>query len=162
MTTLTANMQIDSGPRLLLVCRAAIEAAASLGVNYFSAVGGLTPGADPLAVGIAIVTDCQWFSVRKEPKHHGLQQQIEGCRLRPGTRVLLVDDVVTTGGSLLKVYEHVIATGASVVGVVALIDRGEFGRQLFAEYDVPYAALVTYRDLRIEPARGSEFAASAN
>ena len=66
-------------------------------------------GADALAVGVAMVTGKAWFSVRKEPKSRGLEQFIEGFRLRdhPGTRVLLVEDVVSTGGSVRKAYDRV-------------------------------------------------------
>jgi len=152
---------LDSGPRLRLVSRAAVKAANSLGAN-FDAVGGLTMGADALAHGIALVADCEWFSVRKKPKKHGRQQWIEGSRLESGARVLLVDDVVSTGGSIKQAYDQVIATGASVVSVVALVDRGESCRQLFAERGVPYYALVTYNDLDIEQVRGSEFTTTAS
>lgn len=149
---------IDSGPSLRLVSTAAVEAANSLGIS-FDAVGGLTMGAEALAHGIAMIADCHWFSVRKEPKPRGREQWIEGTRLKSGMRVLLVDDVVSTGGSIMKAYDHVIDTGASVVGVVTLVDRGESGKQLFAKHGIPYVALVTYNDLDIEPVRGSEFAA---
>ena len=63
----------------------------------FDAVGGPTLGADALAVGIAAVSDTSWFVVRKEPKGHGTKRWIEGARLGPGVKTLLVDDVVTTG-----------------------------------------------------------------
>jgi orotate phosphoribosyltransferase len=152
---------VDSGPRLRLVSRAAVEAANSLGAS-FDAVGGLTMGADALAHGIALVAGCEWFSVRQKLKSHGRQQWIEGTRLEPGTRVLLVDDVVSTGGSIEKAYSRVTATGASVVGVVALVDRGEWGRRLFTGYGVPYTALVTYHDLDIEPVHGSKLPATAS
>lgn len=152
---------IDSGPRLRLVGMAFVEAANSLGVS-FDAVGGLTMGAEALAHGIAMVANCRWFSVRKEPKPRGREQWIEGTRLESGTRVLLVDDVVSTGGSIMKAYDHVIDTGASVVGVVTLVDRGESGRQLFAKHGVPYTTLVTYSDLGIEQVRGPEFAPTAS
>lgn len=152
---------IDKGRRLLLASRAAIAAAKSLEAS-FDAVGGPTMGAEALAHGIAMVADCLWFSVRKEPKPRGREQWVEGNRLKPETRVLLVDDVVSTGKSIMEAYEHVAATGASVVGVVALVDRGESGQQLFAKRGVPYTALVTYSDLGIEQVYGSEFAASAS
>jgi orotate phosphoribosyltransferase len=152
---------IDSGPRLRLVSRAVVVAANSIGAS-FDAVGGPTMGAEALAHGIAMVADCKWFSVRKKPKPRGREQWIEGNRLKPETRVLLVDDVVTTGDSIMTAYDHVVATGASVVGVVTLVDRGESGGQLFAKRGVPYTALVTYRDLEIEQVRGSKFAAKTS
>ena len=95
----------------------------------FDAVGGLTMGADALAHGVAMVTGKAWFSVRKEPKSRGLEQFIEGFRLKdhPGTRVLLVEDVVSTGGSVRKAYDRSIEAGAVVTGIIPMVDRGEVG-----------------------------------
>ena len=151
---------VDSGPRLSLVSRAIIELASDRSI-HFTAVGGLTMGADALAHGVAIHADSAWFSVRKEPKPRGREQWIEGCRLTAEDRVLLVDDVVSMGGSIFKAYEKVIATGAAVVGVIPMVDRGEAGGQLFAAADVPYAPLITYRDLQIEPVGGPTVAPAA-
>jgi orotate phosphoribosyltransferase len=61
---------------------------------------------------------------------------------------------VTTGGSILKAYDRVVDTGASVAGVIAMVDRGDSGRRLFEKLDVPYAALVTYHDLGINSIDG--------
>jgi orotate phosphoribosyltransferase len=144
---------LDNGARLYLVATVALAAANALEAR-FDAVGGRTMGTDPLAHAIAMITDCKWFSVRKEPKRHGRQEWIEGSRLNPGTRVLLVDDIVSTGASIMAAHDHVIRTGASVVGIVALVDRGEFARQLFATMQIPYTALVTYRDLCIAQVGG--------
>ncbi|EHI14291.1 orotate phosphoribosyltransferase [Mycolicibacterium thermoresistibile] len=141
---------VDTGTRLELVSRAVVELAAAHDIE-FDAVGGLTMGADPLAHGIAIVTGKAWFSVRKEQKSRGREQWIEGTRLAPGTRVLLVDDVISTGGSTLQAYERVTEAGAVVTGVIPMVDRGDSAARLFAERGVPFVALVTYRDLGIEP-----------
>jgi len=108
-------------------------------------------GADALAHGVAVLQDCCWFSVRKEPKLRGLKQWIEGAWLNKTDTVLLVDDVVTTGGSMLTAYDKVRATGAVIVGAIAMVDRGDQAARMFAERGVPYTALVTYRDLSIEP-----------
>ena len=64
-------------------------------------------GADPLAHGVAMVTGKAWFSVRKEQKPRGREQWIEGTRIEPGTRVLLVDDVISTGGSTEIAFDRV-------------------------------------------------------
>src|SRR5690606_28492439 len=106
---------VDTGTRLELVSRAVVELAAAHDIE-FDAVGGLTMGADPLAHGIAIVTGKASFSVRKEQKSRGREQWIEGTRLAPGTRVLLVDDVISTGGSTLQAYERVTEAGAGGAG----------------------------------------------
>lgn len=145
-----AKYAMDDGARLTLVSRATVEVAAGLGIA-FTAVGGLTMGADALAHGVSMVSGAAWFSVRKEPKARGREQGVEGTRLDAASRVLLVDDVVTTGGSIDKAYERVLATGAAVVGVVAMVDRGDAGRALFEARGVPYGAVVTYRDLGIDP-----------
>jgi orotate phosphoribosyltransferase len=141
---------VDGGPQLRLVSEAVIAAAADVGAE-FEAVGGLTMGADALAHGVALIHGCRWFSVRKEPKPRGHEQWIEGAHLQQDERVLLVDDVVTTGGSILKAHAQVKVTGAVISGVVAMVDRGDTVAKVFAELSVPYAALVTYRDLGIEP-----------
>ena len=141
---------IDTGERLNVVSRAMADLAAQHGIE-FDAVGGLTMGADPLALGIAMVTGKAWFSVRKEQKQRGREQWIEGTRLESGTRVLLVDDVISTGGSTAKAYDRVTEVGAVVTGVIPMVDRGEVATGLFAGMGVPFVALVTYRDLGIEP-----------
>ncbi|MGY4647497.1 orotate phosphoribosyltransferase [Mycobacterium sp. URHB0021] len=141
---------VDTGERLGLVSRAIADLAARNGID-FDAVGGLTMGADPLALGIAMVTGKAWFSVRKEQKQRGRGQWIEGTRLQPGTRVLLVDDVISTGGSTEIAYERVTEAGAVVAGVIPMVDRGDVATGRFARHGVPFAALVTYRDLGIEP-----------
>jgi orotate phosphoribosyltransferase len=143
---------IDSGERLTIVSRAVAELAAARGIE-FDAVGGLTMGADPLAHGVAMVTGKAWFSVRKEQKQRGREQWIEGTRLTPGTRVLLVDDVISTGGSTEIAFDRVTAAGAIVTGVIPMVDRGDIAAKRFAQRNVPFAALVTYRDLGIEPVK---------
>ena len=144
------KLAIDTGPRLRVVSTAMIEHAERQGMD-FTHVGGLTMGADPLAHGIALVAEVGWFSVRKEPKPRGLEQWIEGSHLTQRARVLLVDDVVTTGGSILKAYEKVIETGAKVTGIIPMVDRGEVALRAFADLGVPYAPLVTYKDIGIAP-----------
>ena len=131
--------------------RLVAEAAVGLCATEFDAVGGLTMGADPLAHGIAATFDTLWFSVRKQPKGRGLDQWIEGAHLGAQHRVLLVDDVVSTGGSIIQAYDRVIAVGATVVAVVTLVDRGDIAAPWFEERSIPYFALVSYRDLSIPP-----------
>jgi orotate phosphoribosyltransferase len=145
------KLAIDTGARLRVVSAAMLELARAMRLDP-THVGGLTMGADPLAHGIAMVDErLGWFSVRKEPKQRGLSRWIEGARLGPGDRVLLVDDVVTTGGSIQQAYEHVVEAGAEVVGAIPVVDRGEVATAFFAERGVAFQGLLTYVDLGIEP-----------
>jgi orotate phosphoribosyltransferase len=141
---------ISDGAALTLVCEAIIELAEVRKVD-FEAVGGLTMGADALAHGIAILTGKKWFSVRKDRKPHGKQQLIEGCRLASGTRVLLVDDVVTTGSSIMKAFDAIRELGADVTLAVSIVDRGTVASHRLRAIGLRYEALVTYVDLGIDP-----------
>jgi orotate phosphoribosyltransferase len=97
------------------------------------AVGGLTLGADPVAYAIAYAsadsdTPLRAFTVRKEAKAHGTQRRIEGP-FQPGDRVAIVEDVITTGGSALQAAEVVTEAGGLILGILALVDREEGGRE---------------------------------
>lgn len=151
---------IADGEALRLASEVILELAADAGVE-FDAVGGLTMGSDPLAHGVALVGGGAWFSVRKTTKTHGKQKRIEGTELAPGDRVLLVDDVVTTGGSILEALDAVEEAGARVVLAVTLLDRGEAAAPFFGQRGIPYAPVATYTDLGIEPVGGSAAAPSA-
>jgi orotate phosphoribosyltransferase len=114
-------------------------------------VGGLTLGADPVAYAIAAASDrdppaIDGFTVRKEAKGHGTGRHIEG-RFHAGARVVVVEDVVTTGGSALRAIEAVQAGGALVLGVLAVVDREEGGRERLEESGTPVRALVRLADL---------------
>ncbi len=117
----------------------------------FTVVGGLTMGADAIAIAVSQVENARWFLVRKEPKAHGFKRIIEGARLSTGDQVLLVDDVVTTGGSIFRVYEEVVKTGAQVVAASALVDRGGRAAEQFADRGVEYLPVATYQDLGLDP-----------
>jgi orotate phosphoribosyltransferase len=117
----------------------------------FDAAGGPTMGADALAHGVALLSGASWFSVRKEPKGHGRQAWVEGARLSAGDRVVVVEDVVSTGASLLKAVERVAALGVEVVAATALLDRSPQVAQRFAAAGVPWSPLLTWADLGIEP-----------
>jgi orotate phosphoribosyltransferase len=140
------------GADLAVACRAILETAAELGADY-DAVGGMTLGADPFSHGLAMIAGTRWFVVRKAVKGRGTNQRIEGATVGEGSRVLLLEDVATTGGSAREAYEVVRATGAAVAAVVVLVDRGDVAGQFFSAQRVPYAAVITYRDLGIEPVR---------
>src|ERR671921_2717318 len=89
-----------------------------------TAVGGTTMGADPVAcAALAAGAPVKAFFVRKERKEHGLQRWVEGPLLEPGERCLIVEDVVTTGGSTVQAIERVREEGFEIVGVVSVLDR---------------------------------------
>lgn len=150
----------SAGADLRLACDAFIEVAAEM-TDGFDAVGGLTMGADSFAHGIAVVAEVDWFSVRKKAKDRGTRKRIEGASLGSGCRALLVDDVVTRGGSIGDALAEIRLTGAEVVAAVSLVDRGTFGQHVFDQERVPYRALLTYLDLGI-PAVGDEPGATAS
>lgn len=110
-------------------------------------VGGLTMGADPVSYAIAHAswiaeTPIDAFSVRKEPKAHGTGKLIEGC-FAEGSRVVVIEDVITSGGSALKACEAVKAEGGEVLAVLSLIDRESGGRE--ALEDAGYEVFSVFR-----------------
>jgi orotate phosphoribosyltransferase len=116
-----------------------------------TAVGGMTMGADPLAtaaIGAEGGGDLVAFFVRKEKKEHGLQRWIEGPVLEAGTRCLVVEDVVTTGGSTVRAIERILEEGHEIAGVVSVVDRLAGGDVAIEEIAAaPYRALVTIDEL---------------
>lgn len=147
------KVALARGRDLRAACELIVAAAEEAGAA-FDAAGGLTMGADHLAHGVALVADREWFSVRKQPKGRGTDKWVEGAELGPGVRVLLLEDVVTTGGSMVTALDRVLDTGAEVVLAVTVVDRGEAAAAAFAGRGVPYRPLLTYRDLGIAPVGG--------
>jgi orotate phosphoribosyltransferase len=141
---------LADGSDLALACRIILDAVRERGLE-FDAAGGLTMGADHLAHGLAVVAGTRWFVVRKEPKGRGTNRLVEGAPLGAGVRVLLLDDVVTTGGSMRQAWTALDQTGATIVAAVTVVDRGDTATAFFAEVGVPYIPLLTYEDLGIEP-----------
>lgn len=116
-----------------------------------TAVGGLTLGADPIAYAIAYAssftpTPLRAFTVRKEPKAHGTHQQIEGPLIQ-GDAVVIIEDVLTTGGSALRAVEAVQKFGASVLGVLAVVDRQEGGIEKLASAGLKASALTQLSEI---------------
>ncbi|HEX15912.1 MAG TPA: orotate phosphoribosyltransferase [Deltaproteobacteria bacterium] len=117
------------------------------------AVGGPTLGADPMVTAVALVSYLEGnpipaFIIRKEPKGHGKGLWIEGDKaLRPGMKVALVEDVVTTGGSLLRAIKVAQEHGLEVVQVLALVDREEGGRENLKAAGYDLEALFTRSEL---------------
>jgi orotate phosphoribosyltransferase len=114
-------------------------------------VGGLTLGADPVSYAIAYASalagrPLRAFTVRKEAKAHGTGRLIEGP-FREGDRVAVIEDVITTGGSALRAIEAIRAAGGTPVGVLALVDREEGGREAIEATGLPVVALATAREI---------------
>jgi orotate phosphoribosyltransferase len=115
-----------------------------------TAVGGMTMGADPIACSaLAAGAEVKAFFVRKERKQHGLQRWIEGPDLEAGERCLVVEDVVTTGGSTIAAIERIVEEGLEVAGVVSVLDRLAGGGEAIqaAAGGAPYTALATIDDV---------------
>jgi orotate phosphoribosyltransferase len=120
-----------SAEGMVLIGRAGLEAIRAAGWSA-SAVGGLTLGADPVAYAIAAASfdsesRLDAFTVRKEAKSHGARRLIEG-NFTPGASVVVVEDVITSGGSAQQAIGAIRAEGGRVVGVLAVVDREQGGR----------------------------------
>jgi orotate phosphoribosyltransferase len=140
----------------------AFAALASLVASYVAewegtAVGGLTIGADPVAcAALAGGAQAKAFLIRKEAKEHGLQRRIEGPPLTADDRCVVVEDVVTTGGSTLAAIEALHQAGHTICGVVSVLDRlAGGGAAIELAAGAPYVALSTIDDVYPErPDRG--------
>jgi len=115
------------------------------------AIGGLTLGADPIATAVAVVSALEGrplpaFIVRKETKAHGTQKAIEGWDGKRGARVIVVDDVCTTGDSILKAAERAEEAGYEVAAAFCVVDREEGGTEIIAKR-YPFYTLFTAKEL---------------
>lgn len=138
------------------VCRpegilAVADAALAVIVADATAIGGLTMGADPVAFGIAAVAatrgrELRSFSIRKEAKDHGITGRLAGA-LQEGDKVVITEDTVTRGTSLLEAADVVRQLGAEPVQIIAVVDRGGTCQAMAAEAGIPFTALVTAMDL---------------
>ena len=145
-----ARLTTMSPQGLVLIGRLGLDTLEASGWNVAS-VGGLTLGADPIAYAIAYTSglgtrSIRAFTVRKEPKSHGTGQVIEGP-FRNGDRVAIIEDVITTGASALRAMRAVHAAGGKVIGVLAVVDREEGGRQTIEHEQVPVIALTTATEI---------------
>lgn len=141
-----------SGEGQVLIGSAGLAALQARAWNPRS-VGGLTLGADPVAYALAhaarlagIALDA--FTVRKQAKAHGTGRRIEGC-FEAGDRVVVIEDVITTGRSALEAVAAVRAERANVLGVLAVIDRQEGGREAIEAAGLPVVALVSAQQLGV-------------
>jgi len=122
------------------------------------AVGGLTLGADPVAYALALTAQRRGqlldaFTVRKQPKEHGAGKRIEGC-FAAGYPVVVVEDVLTTGSSAREAIGAVEREGGHVLGVLAVVDRQEGGREAIERAGYVVEVFLTAADLGLEPALG--------
>ena len=121
----------------------------------FEAFGGMSIGADPIVGGVLAQASVRGrildgFLIRKEAKGHGTGRYVEGP-VQPGARVVIVDDVVTTGGSSLQAIERIQEFGCQVVQVLAVVDRLEGGEANFAARGLNLRSLLTIRDFGLNP-----------
>jgi orotate phosphoribosyltransferase len=124
-----------------------------------AAVGGMAIGADPITAAVVTMsavrgTPLRGFMIRKEAKGHGTNRHVEGP-VQPGDEVVIVEDVVTTGGSSLAAIDRAGEFGLKVTRVIGIIDRLQGGSQALAARGYPLTSLFTVRDFGIEPAGGN-------
>jgi orotate phosphoribosyltransferase len=134
-----------------LVARAVLEKVKGKEVQ---AIGGPTIGADPIVGAVAVICalkqlDYEFFIVRKDAKQHGRKRQLEGPQLQSGMRVAVVDDVLTTGASMITAVEAVQAAGGEVVVAVVLVDRREGGAELLGNKGVSVDPVFTIEDFQV-------------
>lgn len=134
----------------LLIARLILERIRKENIQA-DAIGGLTLGADPIAAAVAVVSGLEGqplpaFIVRKESKGHGTQKFIEGYDGRPGSRVIVVDDVCTTGDSILKAAEKAEQAGYQVAATFCVVDREEGGTEIIRK-KYPFYPLLTAKEL---------------
>ncbi|VVB72807.1 Orotate phosphoribosyltransferase [uncultured archaeon] len=118
------------------------------------AVGGLTLGADPIVSSISVLSHIQGrglaaLIVRKEPKKHGTMSYVEGPALESGAKVAVVEDVVTSGASLLKAIDRIATAGYQPVQALTILDRREGGKEAIESRGFKLQALFTREDLNI-------------
>jgi orotate phosphoribosyltransferase len=159
LTTLDARGALSTGETIL-------DVIARLGWKA-DAIGGLTLGADPIVVATSVISaqrgrPVHGFLVRKAEKTHGTAQRIEGFREKPA-RVVIVDDVCTTGGSTIQAIEAAREYGFNIVGVMCLVDREQDNGRYNVEKaaaPAPFIAIFTANDIRAAHIQQQELAKS--
>lgn len=136
------------------------EGALALGLLFFqllpedtAAVAGLTLGADPMVSAVSVVS--AWSNnpipaliIRKKPKGHGTQAYIEGPSLSPGAKIVVLEDVVTTGGSALTAVERLQDAGYHVTQILSLVDRKQGGSELYQSRGIDFQALFSIKEIQ--------------
>jgi orotate phosphoribosyltransferase len=141
-----ARLTTMSPEGLVLIGRLGLDSLLHAGWDV-QAIGGLTLGADPVAFAVAYTSattsrPLRAFTVRKEAKGHGAGRLVEGP-VTSTDRVVIVEDVITTGGSALRAVAAIRAMGGTIVGVLAVVDREEGGREALGAEGLPVIALTT-------------------
>lgn len=165
-----SNLYVDArlttmSPEGLVLIGALGEAAIHEHFGTIDSVGGLTLGADPIACAIAYHSAAgprpvRAFTVRKEAKAHGTGQLIEGP-FRPGDRVVVIEDTITTGASALRAVRALREGNADIRGVLSLVDREEGGREALEQEGLTVVALTTASEiLTRDPVRADQTPAS--
>ena len=126
-----------------------LELVSTMMLDYIdtACVAGLTLGADPLVSGVALVGKGAGLIIRKEPKGHGTQSQIEGPLPPLGTTITVLEDVTTTGASAIKAVEVLRNAGYHVNRVVTIVDRQEGASDAMMEAGLEFRSLVTLEEL---------------
>ena len=117
------------------------------------AIAGLTLGADPIVTAVSVVSAIEGQNlpgliVRKQPKGHGTKAYIEGPSLSSGAKVVVVEDVVTTGKSAYLAVERLRTAGYTVEGIIALVDREQGGAEFYQSVGLKFEALLTTKDIQ--------------
>ena len=123
-----------------------------------SAVAGLTLGADPMVSAVSVVSayagrPIPALIIRKKAKGHGTKAYIEGPSLAAGSQVIVLEDVVTTGGSALTAVERLQDAGYKVMGIFALVDREQGGNELYQSKGIEFQALFSIREIQQQYAK---------
>ncbi len=118
-----------------------------------SAVAGLTLGADPMVSAVSVVSAYEnnplpALIIRKQPKGHGTKAYIEGPSLAKGAKVVVLEDVVTTGGSALTAVERLQDAGYEVTQILSLVDREQGGGELYQSKDIKFTALFSIKEIQ--------------
>lgn len=118
-----------------------------------AAVAGLTLGADPIVSAVSVVSAYEdrpipALIIRKQPKGHGTQAYIEGPTLEPGAKVVVLEDVVTTGGSALTAVERLQDAGYQVKQIIALVDREQGGKELYQSQGLEFKAIFSIKEIQ--------------
>lgn len=151
----TSNWYLDGrqvtfrGDLQPVIAEAVLATLAAAGVGDFDAVGGMTLGADPVAIAVATATGARAFSVRKEPKGHGVGGRFAGP-VSPEDRVLAVEDTVTTGSAFLTAIDAIEALGCEIVAATCLLDRGGVVGAKLAARGIPFHPVLGAPDVGYE------------